>query len=69
MKLSECKYGVIVINENNNHIGMVVGITNNACHFIDLQIRSELDRAIPLIQWSNGDKYPIHHENLSLYEN
>jgi hypothetical protein len=52
MKLSKCVYGVLVFNKDNG-VGMVKGIVNNApC--ADSSIRSEIARAIPLVEWSCG---------------
>lgn len=64
MKLSKCVYGTLVQNlKEPIQIGMVVGITNNVPH-ADLEERSRPDRAIPVIQWSNGNTSGCHHENL-----
>ena len=70
MKLSECRYGILVKRETKEYvhshlhltvkhsvIGMVVGISQNC-----------MGEAIPLIQWQDGEEFSIHHENLSFYE-
>lgn len=50
MYLKECVHGILVENDEG-HIGMVVGITNN-CPSATLKIRQEKQRAITLVQWS-----------------
>tara|TARA_R110002153_G_scaffold244399_1_gene399807 strand:- start:99 stop:296 length:198 start_codon:yes stop_codon:yes gene_type:complete len=64
MKLSECKYGVLVetvfgvVGRNSyTRVGMVVGVTQNS-----------LEEAIPLIHFQNGEEYGVHPANLFLYE-
>ncbi len=65
MKLSECKFGILVqpaeINRKHynqlSKIGMVVGITENCTK-----------EAIPEVQWQDGTKYGCHHNNLARYE-
>lgn len=66
MKLKDCKHGVLVTC--NNEIGMIVGLTNN-CPTAEYRVRAEIDRAIPLVQFS-GDLTPrgVHHGNLSIYK-
>jgi hypothetical protein len=63
MKLADCKHGILVKTDEGN-IGMIVGITNN-CDNADLATRNEPDRAIPLVQWANGNTHGIHHGNIS----
>lgn len=64
MKLSECTLGKIVErvkglpDESYIVIGMIMGITQNG-----------LDEAIPLVQFQDhSDEVPVHHDNLSIYE-
>lgn len=62
MKLSECKHGVLVCRNygSGSMIGMIVGISETKTEHGAF--------AIPLVQWQNGDTYPIHHTNIKLYE-
>ena len=64
MKLKDCTYGKLVVN-NDGDIGMIVGITNN-CPTGDINTRNEPDRAIPLVQWANGKTCGIHYGNIEL---
>lgn len=64
MKLSECKYGVLVARafctvgkDPYTRVGMVVGVTQNS-----------LEEAIPLIHFQSGERYGVHPANLFLYE-
>lgn len=66
MKLSKCVYGVLVFNEDNG-IGMVKGITNN-CGASDHRTRSTVERAIPLVEWANGQTTGINAGNIELYK-
>jgi len=62
MKLKDCTHGKIVVAKDGR-IGMIVGITNN-CEIADITVRNEPDRAIPLIQWANGQTHGINHGNI-----
>lgn len=68
MKLSDCKYGILVQSTaTHSQVGMVVGITNN----VALTASSDMydpERAIPLVQWQSGKTYGIHHSNLRAYK-
>ena len=71
MKLRECKHGVLVstrdVNSYTDRVGMVVGITNN-CESADKQTRSDVFRAIPLVQWSDSTTPAgIHYDNLFIF--
>jgi hypothetical protein len=63
MELFECKHGLLVITEDKR-----VGITNNVPSS-DISIRSKVENAVPLVQFS-GNLTPIgiHHGNLKLFE-
>ena len=70
MKLCECKHGVLVILKGygtKDKIGMVVGITNY-CESGDLNTRSNPFRAIPLVQWADGQTHGVHHSTLEIFE-
>ena len=54
MKLNKCVYGILV-KDSNERAGMIVGITQNT------QAKPE---AIPLIKWSDGEVFGIHHFNI-----
>lgn len=57
MKLSECKYGVLVEDSSGN-VGMVLGISQN-----------EAGEAVPLVQWqSNTAVIKCHPKRIALYE-
>lgn len=64
MRLSECKYGVLVQKLDGGEIGMIVGVTNNA---FGSPYEKNPSYAIPLVQWQNGDTRGIHHENIDFY--
>ena len=66
MKLSACKHGLLV-QDDNGRIGMIVGITNNAPGAARHE-RNKPNNAIPLVQWANGEKYGIHHMNISKFK-
>lgn len=68
MKLSECKYGILV-QELSEHgeIGMVVGITNSMLNVLS-EVQRDLEFAIPLIQWQSGRTSGIHHNNIRVYK-
>ena len=51
MKLSECTHGKLVTD--GNRVGMVIGITTSALTE-EIEYREEIERAVPLIQWSSG---------------
>ncbi len=68
MVLSDCKYGVLVAFKEEEHIvkvGMVVGITNNR-PLESHAIRRDPANAVPLVQWSSGETYPVHPGLLEL---
>lgn len=68
MKLSECKYGILVQKLSEyGEIGMVVGITNNIPHVLTEEQR-EPERAIPLVQWQSGSTSGIHPFNIRIYK-
>jgi hypothetical protein len=71
MKLSECKHGIIVetsdIDGKTVKVGMIIGITNNADHEA-APVREDYKRAIPMVQWSCGATYAIHHANIRPYK-
>jgi hypothetical protein len=64
MKLKDCTHGKLV-TDREGCIGMIIGITNN-CDTADYRVRSEPDRAIPLVQWANGGTFGIHPANIEL---
>lgn len=64
MELKDCTHGKLVV-DNDGCIGMIVGITNN-CKAAGLDTRNAPDRAIPLVQWANGETYGIHYGNIEL---
>lgn len=68
MKLSQCKYGTIVVTKERTEVGMIVGITNNA-RSANIETRKMIDNAIPLVQFS-GDLEPrgIHYGNLEIFK-
>lgn len=57
MKLSECKYGVLVISNFDKKVGMVVGVTE-----------STKGLPAPEIKWQDGKTFYRFPENLSLYK-
>lgn len=63
MKLKDCVFGILVTTTDDRKVGMIKGITNNKPSG-DLTLRSEKDNAIPLVEWSCGETYGIHHENI-----
>lgn len=67
MKLSECKFGVLVQCIATGEIGMVKGITNNLSRMLTEEQR-EPERAIPLVEWQSGRTTGIHHGNIKLYK-
>jgi hypothetical protein len=66
MKLSKCVYGVLVFNKDNG-VGMIKGITNNT-PISDSYVRSEISRAIPLVEWSSGKTCGINAANIEIYK-
>ncbi len=60
MKLSECRFGVIVENFVYGKVGMVVGITEYKTDYGTFPI--------PLVQWQDGTTCAANHVNLRLYE-
>lgn len=66
MKLSECKFGVLV-QDDRGRVGMVKGITNNKTSS-DLQERDDPDNAIPLVEWASGATTGIYHGNLKPFK-
>lgn len=67
MKLSECKFGVLVQSIDTGEIGMVKGITNNLTNLLTEEQRDP-SRAIPLVEWQSGRTTGIHHGNIKLYK-
>ncbi len=69
MKLSQCKYGILVkFNDNSDLVGMIVGITNNA-ELASADIRDDPANAIPLVKWSGRhEPVGVHHGNLSIFK-
>ena len=65
MKLSKCTYGKLVTN--GEHVGMIVGITNNIWSANERD-RDDIARAIPLVQWSGGRTSGIHHDNITEFK-
>jgi len=63
MKLSECVYGTLVQSLFNSNVGMIVGISNN-CPNECSEVRGEVERAIPTVQWSCGFTSSIHYTNI-----
>ncbi len=60
MKLSECKFGILVENEFDSRVGMIIGIT---------QYTTEEDAfPVPLIQWQDGTTHAMNPNHLCLYE-
>ena len=47
-----------------DRVGMIVGITNNNPSGSHTE-RKGINYAIPLVRWSDGDEFGIHHENIS----
>lgn len=62
MKLKNCNRGRIIVS-GDGRIGMIIGITNN-CPTADIAIRSERERAIPLVQWAAGGECGINPYNI-----
>ena len=67
MKLSECKYGVLVtyaVDVDNpkllGKVGMVVGVSENC----------KTGLPVPLVQWQDDKDYrgSVHHSRLALYQ-
>lgn len=68
MKLKDCTYGTLVVDQNGNgSIGMIVGITNN-CSCADYTTRREQTRAIPLVQWAHGATTGVHYSYLEIFK-
>jgi len=68
MKLSECKYGILVQDlSEHGEIGMVVGITNSMLNVLS-EVQRDPELAIPLIQWQSGRTCGIHHNNIRVYK-
>jgi hypothetical protein len=60
MKLSECKFGILVENEFDIRVGMIIGIT---------QYTTEQGTfPVPLIQWQDGTTHAMNPDHLRLYE-
>jgi hypothetical protein len=68
MKLSECTFGAVVINDNLE-VGHVVGFTYNiaVCNTGHLSNEELLSRTIPVVKFPKGET-PIHHSNLKLFK-
>ncbi len=66
MKLSECKFGVIVQDTVFNMVGMVVGVTE--CQIKPDYLTKTVYLPIPLIQFQNGVTIGVNPSNLRLYE-
>jgi len=64
MKLSDCKYGTMVITASKE-VGFVVGLTYNVdiSHTGNMSDEEKLQRTIPLVAFPNGTR-GIHHINL-----
>lgn len=68
MKLSDCKYGILVQDISEyGEIGMVVGITNCIPNVLS-EDQKDPNRAIPLVQWQSGRTWGIHHNNIRVYK-
>lgn len=68
MKLSQCQYGAMVI-DNNLNVGHVVGVAYNINirHTGGMSDQDLLDRTIPLVQFADGTR-GVHHSNLKLFK-
>jgi hypothetical protein len=67
MKLSECKFGEMVITESKE-VGHIVGVTYN----VDISLtggmsdEDKFNRTIPLVRFANGER-GIHHNHLQKF--
>ena len=66
MKLSECKFGEVVVTDELE-VGHIVGFTYNLelYNIKGLSDKQLFDRTIPEVKFPKGTR-PIHHKNLSL---
>jgi len=67
MKLSKCVYGTLVQSLSSSNVGMIVGISNNSYNKC-IEVRGEVDKAIPVVQWSSGVTSSIHHTNITKFK-
>lgn len=71
MKLKDCTYGKLVVTRKDElgdcEVGIIVGITNN-CPCGDINERSDIDRAIPLVKWSSGRESGIHPAQIDIFK-
>lgn len=65
MKLKDCGQGKLVTD--GDRVGMITGITNN-CPVESIDIRRDIERAIPLVQWSDGSTHGIHPANIEIFK-
>ena len=68
MKLKDCIHGKLIIDDQNR-IGMIVGITNN--YFSNREYepkQNSPENAVPLVQWANGATSGVHYSRLELFE-
>jgi len=63
MELKDCKHGILVQDKMGTRVGMIVGVTNNTPS-ADLRVRERPYNAITLVQWSCGETYGIHPNNI-----
>jgi Na+/H+-translocating membrane pyrophosphatase len=66
MKLCECTYGKLVV-DLHGRVGMIVGITNNV-RSSALQVRQDINKAIPEVSWASGEIYGIHPGNIKVFK-
>ena len=65
MKLSKCTYGKLVTD--GERVGVIVGITNSIPSANGRE-RDDIARAIPLVKWSGGKTYGVHHSNITEFK-
>lgn len=65
MKLKDCRYGLVVTDDEETKVGMIKGLTNN-CPSQDRQERRKIENAIVLVEWSYGETYSIHPGNIKI---
>lgn len=68
MKLSECKLGTLVI-DNDMRVGHITGVTYNVSleHTGGMSNEDLFNRTIPLVRFPNGER-GVHHGNLKLFK-
>jgi hypothetical protein len=64
MKLCECTHGKIIVTNDEERVGMIVGITTNR-NLCSMEDKKGIAQAIPLVKWSDAE-FPagIHQGNI-----